>query len=374
MTSARILVVDDEAAMIRSLERILSGDHEVRSTTSPIEALILAKDFKPHLAVVDIRMEAMDGFELMSELKGLDPDLEVILMTGSVYEVDQKLIRAIREKAFYYINKPFDREVLRTLVARCLELREAEDANRRYVAHLESQMAEVRAFQQSMLPPGEATIEGFRVFAAHRPTVELAGDLYDYASAGNGRVALLIADVVGHGASAAMLTGIVKAAFRSSHADRYDPLAVVRRVSEGIAAFEADRFVTLISARLASADRTMEYVNAGHYGGLIAPPGGPPVGLDVTGPLISPVFADLRWERQTAEWTPDSTVLLYTDGIPEASDGEDLFGTERLHSVIRRHSGSCADLLREILDEATSFSKSRPAADDMTLLALQPPK
>jgi sigma-B regulation protein RsbU (phosphoserine phosphatase) len=221
VTSARILIVDDEPTMLRSVERILSGEHEVRSSASPREALEIAREFKPHLAVVDIRMEGMDGFQLMNALKRFDEDVQVILMTGSVYDVDQKLIRAIREKAFYYINKPFDREVLRTLVDRCLELRTAEEANRTYVSHLEGQLAEVRAFQESMLPRPRAGVEGFGIYSAHRPTVELAGDLYDYAAAGEGAVAVLVADVVGHGASAAMLTGIVKAAFHSSHSSRF---------------------------------------------------------------------------------------------------------------------------------------------------------
>ena len=66
MTSARILIVDDEPAMLRSVERILSGEHEVRSSASPKEALEIAREFKPHLAVVDIRMEGMDGFQLMN--------------------------------------------------------------------------------------------------------------------------------------------------------------------------------------------------------------------------------------------------------------------------------------------------------------------
>jgi sigma-B regulation protein RsbU (phosphoserine phosphatase) len=371
MTSARILVVDDDLAMLRSVERILAGEHEVRSCASPTEALEMAGDFRPHLAIVDIRMDKMDGFELMNALKHLDADIDVILMTGSVYDIDQKLIRAIREKAFYYVNKPFDREVLRTLVSRCLELRTAAEANRKHVAHLESQLAEVRAFQQSMLPAVEASMEGFRVFAAHRPSVELAGDLYDYAAVGEGRVALVVADVVGHGASAAMLTGIVKSAFHSSHADGYDPLAVARRVSDGIAPFEADRFVTLLSVRVSLADGTLEYVNAGHDGGFVATAGSEPVGLAPTGVLISPALRGFQWERANIPWRPDSTVLLYTDGIPEASEDDEFFGVERVRSIVKETTGACPELLSTILQEVGRFTKGRPPADDMTLLAMR---
>ena len=83
----------------------------------------LADEFRPELAIVDIRMPDMDGFELMARLKGRFPALDVILMTGSVDDLDEKLVRAIRSPAFYFIQKPFDRDVLRTLVERCVELR-----------------------------------------------------------------------------------------------------------------------------------------------------------------------------------------------------------------------------------------------------------
>jgi sigma-B regulation protein RsbU (phosphoserine phosphatase) len=315
-------------------------------------------------------MEEMDGFELMNALKLVDEDVQVILMTGSVFDVDQKLIRAIKEKAFYYINKPFDREVLRTLVNRSLELREAEEANRRYVHHLEGQLAEVRAFQESMLPPPQAEVEGFKVSASHRPTVELAGDLYDYAPAGEGRVAVLIADVVGHGASAAMLTGIVKSAFHSAHVEDYDPIEVVKRVSDGIAAFASDRFVTLLCARVSAPDETIEFVNAGHEGGLLNLPNGTSINLESTGPLISPALPGLVWGRERLAWVDGAVALLYTDGILEASNEQGIFGAKRIEAVLRRLAGDGPGLLATILEEVNAFSGGRPPADDMTLITV----
>ncbi len=371
MTRARILVVDDEPAMLRGVERVLGGHHDVRGSLSSLEALSIAREFVPHIAIIDIRMGEMDGFELMNKLKAIDDDVQVILMTGSVFDIDEKLSRAIREKAFYYISKPFDRQVLLTLVDRCLELRAVEEANRRHVAHLESQLAEVRAFQDSMLPPREADPEGLKICAAYQPCVEVAGDLYDYAEVEPGLVALIIADVAGHGASAAMLTGIVKSAFRSSYADRYDPLAVVRRVSEGIGAFEFHRFVTLICARISLADASVEYVNAGHEGGLIVSGGGSIIQLESTGPLISPALSGLRWEMSTARWDPGSLLLLYTDGLPEAAQAGEIFGSKRIISAARDGAADAGELLKTLLYEVSKFTKGKPPEDDITILAAQ---
>ena len=73
-------------------------------------------------------------------------------MTGSLDDLDQKLIRAIRGRAFYFIQKPFDREVLRTLVERCIELRWRRLESRRHVDRLERELSEARAFQRGLLP------------------------------------------------------------------------------------------------------------------------------------------------------------------------------------------------------------------------------
>src|SRR5947207_2484080 len=78
------------------------------------------------------------------------------------------------------------------------------------------------------------------------------------------RVALLIADAAGHGVSAAMLTGVVKSAFDASHAEHYEPLAVVRRMLAGIRDFEPWRYLTLFCAVLDRRRLTLDYVGAGH--------------------------------------------------------------------------------------------------------------
>src|SRR5262249_7057319 len=256
---ARILVVDDEPGMLRAVERVLASQHHVVGTRLSREALTVANEFQPELAIVDIRMPDLDGFELMARLKARFPGLDVILMTGSVDELDEKLVRAIRSPAFYFIQKPFDREVLRTLVERCVELRWRREEHRQHLKRLQTEMAEAQAFQQSLLPGREAIVNGVAVGCRYTPCSSLGGDLVDYAAAPDGQTALLIADVSGHGVSAAMLTGIVKSAFHASHVDGFDPCAVVERVSIGLAAFSPDRFVTLIAALVSLDAQQLRY-------------------------------------------------------------------------------------------------------------------
>ena len=367
MRPARILVVDDEPGMLRAVDRVLSEDHHVVGTRLSREALSVASEFHPELAIVDIRMPDLDGFELMAQLKARFSGLDVILMTGSVDDLDDKLVRAIRSPAFYFIQKPFDREVLRTLVDRCLELRWRREAHRLNLKRLETEMAEARAFQQSLLPGRETTLNRVAICCRYTPSSALGGDLYDYATSA-GRTALLIADVSGHGVSAAMLTGIVKSAFHASHVDGFEPIAVVQRVSMGLAAFSADRFVTLVAALLSPEDRQLRYVNAGHPPIALWGRTRQPLWLRSTGPLVSPVLTASTWEAPTVPMDEGEHLLLYTDGISDALADEDGRAEERFASIIDRASEGGAQLLDTILTDVHRQLAGRPQPDDLTLL------
>jgi sigma-B regulation protein RsbU (phosphoserine phosphatase) len=368
MRSARILVVDDEPGMLRAVERVLSEDHHVIGTRSSRDALSLAAEFNPDVAIIDIRMPDLDGFELLARLKARFPDLDVILMTGSVDDLDEKLVRAIRSPAFYFIQKPFDREVLKTLVERCIELRWRREDNRRHVVRLETEMAEARAFQQGMLPEREAVLNQLAISCRYTPYSGLGGDLYDYAAAGSGQTALLIADVSGHGVSAAMLTGIVKSAFHASHVDGFEPLAVVQRVWTGLSAFNTDRFVTLVAALVAPDGRQLRYVNAGHPPIALWGRGRELAWLGSTGPLVTPVLPGSTWDVPIVPIDEGDQLLLYTDGISEVIEDADGCSKARFNHAIERAPAGGALLLDAILAEVQHDLAGRPQPDDLTLL------
>ena len=368
MRQARILVVDDEPGMLRAVDRVLSQDHHVVGTRLSRDALSMAGEFHPELAIVDIRMPDLDGFELMARLKARFPGLEVILMTGSVDDLDEKLIRAIRSQAFYFIQKPFDREVLRTLVDRCLELRWRREEHRLSLKRLEEEMGEARAFQQSLLPAREKILNRVAVCCRYTPSSALGGDLYDYAVTSTGRSALLIADVSGHGVSAAMLTGIVKSAFHASHVDGFEPSAVVQRVSMGLAAFSPDRFVTLVSALISPEERQVRYVNAGHPPVALWGRSREPLWLQSTGPLISPVLATSTWGAPVVPIDEGDHLLLYTDGISDVLADDDGRAEKRFTSVIDRAADGGGPLLDTILADVRHELAGRPQPDDLTLL------
>lgn len=367
MRASRILVVDDDPRMLHAVERVLGAAHHVIGTTSPRDALQKAAVVNPDLAIIDIRMPELDGFDLMTRLKSQCADLDIILMTGSIDDFDEKLVRALRSPAFYFIQKPFDRDVLWTLVQRCLELRWRREQHRQNVERLEIEMAEARAFQQSLLPDSETVINGLAICCRYAPCAALGGDLYDYAAADSGKTALLVADVCGHGVSAAMLTGVVKSAFHAARPDGFDPSAVVHRVWHALAPFSAQRFVTLFTALAAPVDRQLRYVNAGHPPIPIWKVGGEALWLESTGPLISPVLP-ASWEVRTIPVDEGDQLLLYTDGVSEPLADADGCAKDPIRTSIEQYAAGGAKLLDAIVDAVQRARAGRAQADDLTLL------
>jgi sigma-B regulation protein RsbU (phosphoserine phosphatase) len=165
-----------------------------------------------------------------------------------------------------------------------------------------------------------------------------------------------------------MLTGIVKSAFRASHADDYEPLCVVDRVWNTLMALGSERFVTLLALVVAAEEHQLIYVNAGHPAGLLWADDHHTARLESTGPIVSPALPASRWERLIVPIREGDQLLLYTDGISEALVGDNEFGENRIKAAIEQHAGGGGQLLDAILADLARHLGSHPQTDDLTLM------
>jgi sigma-B regulation protein RsbU (phosphoserine phosphatase) len=374
MPRPRILVVDDEPGMLRTIERILSTRYDVRAVRLPSAGLDAAAVGTFDVAILDVRMPEMDGFALMARLGELQPDLDVIMMTGSTDERDARLIRAIREKAFFFLTKPFDREVLLTLVQRCLEARRLSGENRAHVSRLECELRAAQVFQQSLLPDRTASLNGFEISFLYEPCDELGGDFCDYVLQDDAPVAILVSDVSGHGAPSAMITGMVKQAFHAAVQDEFAPTAILERIVAASRLFPDGKYVTATAVRFRPASMVLEYANAGHPPGLLLSHDGSVVPLEPSAPMIHPALPEWHCELRALPMEKGDQLLLYTDGLTEAQNGDgDDFGFERLVALASPFAGpisveaGSANLLTTLRQELARFAGGRPLDDDLTL-------
>jgi PAS domain S-box-containing protein len=135
---ARILVVDDEMGPRESLRMILKPRHDIATADSGEAALRTLKSFHPDLIFMDIKMPQMDGIELLRRIKGIDPSIEVVMITA--YASLETVKNALTHGAFEYLIKPFSRQDLEETVRRALARRQTEVGTRNQLTTLVEEM------------------------------------------------------------------------------------------------------------------------------------------------------------------------------------------------------------------------------------------
>lgn len=369
-TRGRILAVDDDAAMLRTVERILAPAHDVRGASSGEEALRLFQEEACDVAIIDIRMPGMDGYELTRAIKEKRPATEVILVTGSVSDLDEKLIRSVQERAGFFITKPFSRSVLTSLVDRCLEIQDLERERDELIRRLSDDLERARRFQLALLPRGLPKSFGpLHVAAAHLSCERVGGDLYDVAPLPDGRLLLTVADVAGHGVAAALVTGMIKTALGATVGDNPDLAAVAGAVLDTLAPLSQHRMITLLLALVNPRTRSLDYLNAGHPPALLWGKEDS-MELGATTPLLSFGLALSKEPVRTVPFRPGDRLAFYSDGMYEVRDpGGKEFGRERFtETVVATGRDRLDQAARRLLEQAVRHAGGRPPEDDLTLL------
>jgi sigma-B regulation protein RsbU (phosphoserine phosphatase) len=249
---------------------------------------------------------------------------------------------------------------------------------------LEEELRIAREIQMSLLPRGPLALPGLEVTALCVPAREVGGDYYDFFPLGDGRVAVLVADVSGKGTSAALymaeLKGLLLSLAQRFSSPRELLIEVNRILSDNL---DSRSFITMTYAVFDMNAGTMTYCRAGHtpliYLPAIGPrrglaqtlqPGGLVVGLRIDG--IHEKFSALLEEERVAIQRGD-VFVLYTDGVTEAMDREqELFGESRLRRIVEEHGHlRSAELRERILREVESFVGDANQHDDLTLILIK---
>lgn len=368
----QILVVEDDPGMRRAVSRVLTGRYRTEAVSSVAEAREKLATGAFDLALVDLQLGESDGYSLCKWVRGNQPDTEVILMTGSVTEADEKLYRSLEEDAFYFLFKPFDRRVLLALVERCLRLQRERRSKEEYAQALSEDLERARRFQRSLLPRGPLVLHGWHVEGRFLPCDALGGDLYFALDDHAGGVAVAIADVVGHGISAAMYAGMLRSTLDAVRRRDPEPDPVARELLAAVDFFEGRRYSTLAYARLL-AGGAVRYFNAGHPPALLVRSGGDSEELGATGPILSRSLPFPTRRVEERQLKAGDRVLFYTDGLFEARDPKDEeLGRESVHEAFRAASGlPPKEALDALLVCLESHAKGRPLNDDVTLMLVE---
>lgn len=235
-----------------------------------------------------------------------------------------------------------------------------------------AEMATAALIQRGLLPP-VPPLPGWEIEAFLESHDEVGGDLYDLRVRRDGTLSLLVGDVTGKGIGAALLMSSFLASARALDEAFPDPADLGRRLGTMLHETTGGRrFVTGFVATLDPATGSLRYVNAGHPPGLIARDGTIRQ-LDSTG-IPFGVLPDFPYTTDTTTLEPGEVLALYSDGIPEAQRGEELFDETRLNAAFLSATREATDLpgvRARLIAAVDDFLGDEPRTDDITLLLLR---
>jgi sigma-B regulation protein RsbU (phosphoserine phosphatase) len=383
--SHKILVVDDEAdleVLIKQKFRkqIRDNEYDFTFAQNGVEALTkIAVNPEIGLVLSDINMPEMDGLTLLHKLNELkNPALKAVIV--SAYGDMDNIRIAMNRGAFDFLTKPIDFNDLETTIAKTLEqlaiLRQATK-DREQLLSVRNDLNTAARIQQSILPqtfPPFPDREEFDIYAQMTPAKEVGGDFYDFFFIDHDRLAFVIGDVSGKGVPAAIFMAVSRTLLKAIATQVVNPGESLRRINAMLIPESNGRmFVTIFYGVLNTRTGEVQFSFGGHNPPYIKRKEGQIERINQESGFLLGMLDDMEYDVHKITLHPGDTILLYTDGVTEAMNGNaELFEESRLEASLMRLNGSpLKDMLDGINADLMSFAAGAPQADDITMLALQ---
>jgi sigma-B regulation protein RsbU (phosphoserine phosphatase) len=256
------------------------------------------------------------------------------------------------------------------LEARNLQLEERVQAEGRTLELHQQDFERAREIQEALMPKTLPQIPGYQLAAGCRPARMVSGDYYDVIRLGDVTLGVVIADVCGKGMAAALLMSNLQAIVRAFAAPNLAPRELCVKANQLIAANVAPgKFITFFYGVLDGRRMRFDYCNAGHNPPLLRRRNGALESLREGGPVLG-VFPEASYSDGSVELRPGDRLVLFTDGVTEATNGQlEEFGEERLRDLAAHPAGNAEECRLRIMTAVTEFS-GESLADDATLLVV----
>jgi serine phosphatase RsbU (regulator of sigma subunit) len=226
--------------------------------------------------------------------------------------------------------------------------------------------------QQSLLPREKPSVAGLEVGAVYESAaqVDVGGDVYDFLELRDGRLAVVLGDVTGHGIDATADMAMAKFVFRSLAREHSEPSAFLAAANEVVVGEIAiGKFITMAYVTIDPGGEVL-CASAGHPEPRLVAPDGTVTGL-ACGGLALGIDAPQTYEQVSAQLAPGGAVVLYTDGVIESRAGRELFGAERLDELLAATVGRPAQKIAdEVLAACRGFAGG-DLPDDCAIVVLR---
>ena len=249
--------------------------------------------------------------------------------------------------------------------------RQSIDIERRAQEALEQEDLAPKAWAGRLAPEELPNFTGFEVGRVYQAgTGLMAGDFFDVFQASDTRLAAVVGDVAGHGIEASITAFQAKYLLRTFLRQFRDPAQALEELNRQMSSVErSEEFISLVVLVFDTEADTLRYASAGHpatflwHDREVRP-------LRSTGPLLM-LTPDGAYFSREIPLARDDMAVMYTDGLAEARNGDELFGEERIGDMVRRNPGIAPGVLcKQLLDAANDFSAGM-VQDDLAILAVR---
>ncbi|MGD2245080.1 MAG: SpoIIE family protein phosphatase [Candidatus Aminicenantes bacterium] len=244
--------------------------------------------------------------------------------------------------------------------------------------HLERELKTAREIQERLLPDQMPQVPGFDITGTNIPSLQVGGDYFDFLELESGYLGIAIADVCGKGIPAALLMANLQAGLHGQAVEPSEVASVISRMNDLLVrSTDSHIFATFFYGILDRTQSTFTSTNAGHNPPLLFKADGEYKKLGPNG-LIIGFLPNQEYKQHTSQIKPGDVLILYTDGITEATraksaeENDKYFGEERLVEVVKTHlQNSAREIQSEILKAISDFTAGAPQNDDITLVVIK---
>jgi phosphoserine phosphatase RsbU/P len=396
----RILLVEDNIVYIGLIHEMFAcatGKGFALSWATQLKtglARLAAGDID--LVLLDLSLPDSDGLATFTSLQARVPHIPIIVLTG--LDDEDLAIQTVREGAQDYLVKTEAKiETLQHAIRYAIERKRLQEVLARTTEELRARNAEMEAdlnmareLQQALLSRQKRTFpevaneseSALRFHYRYQPTTELAGDFFDVITISDTSAGVLIADVMGHGVRAALVTALVRGLVEELTFVASDPAKFLTELNRGLTAIlRNNEWPIPVSAFYLVADIAtgrMRYANAAHPNPICLHRDSGITEIVSRSPNCRPspilgVLEDAVYSTGECQISPLDLVMLYTDGVYEAENLDaESFGRERLMASASNRIREPAPLLFDgLLADVQQFTGSAQFADDICLVGIE---
>ncbi len=316
----------------------------------------LNEDFAPSDSVVNANI----GSLMCAPLIGRQGE------SFGVLQLESRQTRAANARADLELLATISLQVAQVLESLALCQLECEQREMR------KQLAMARSIQFGLLPQQTAELSGYEIHDFYSPMQQVGGDYYTYITLDDGRLAIVVADVEGHGVPAALLVSNLASEVKLHFARQISPLDVLQSLNSSILHSAVEKFVTMVILVIEPESHLVTIVNAGHERPILRSASGAirELGDEEAGTLLG-LKDDLGARPCVHALEPGDLLVVYTDGVTDAfSEDQESFGKDRMLAELAA-SASAAEAERQVIQAVTTFMGEHPPADDMCMICIR---